>query len=89
ATEAAIWSNYQDVAQVPGHWRSIPYGRPLDNQCFRVVDSQGRDCPDWVPGEQWIGGAGVAAGYRGLPTLSAQRFVEHEGRRWYRTGDQG
>lgn len=89
ATEAAIWSNYQDVAQVPGHWRSIPYGRPLDNQCFRVVDSQGRDCPDWVPGELWIGGAGVAAGYRGLPTLSAQRFVEHEGRRWYRTGDQG
>ncbi|WP_265533621.1 amino acid adenylation domain-containing protein [Pseudomonas saponiphila] len=89
ATEAAIWSNYQEVAAVPAHWRSIPYGRPLDNQCFRVVDSQGRDCPDWVPGELWIGGAGVAAGYRGLPTLSAQRFVEHDGGRWYRTGDQG
>ena len=89
ATEAAIWSNYQEVAAVPAHWRSIPYGRPLDNQRFRVVDSQGRDCPDWVPGELWIGGAGVAAGYRGLPTLSAQRFVEHDGGRWYRTGDQG
>lgn len=89
ATEAAIWSNCQDVDAVPGHWRSIPYGRPLDNQCFRVVDSQGRDCPDWVPGELWIGGAGVAAGYRGLPSLSAQRFVEHDGGRWYRTGDQG
>ncbi|KAF0866100.1 non-ribosomal peptide synthetase [Pseudomonas sp. LD120] len=89
ATEAAIWSNYQEVAAVPAHWRSIPYGRPLDNQRFRVVDSQGRDCPDWVPGELWIGGAGVATGYRGLPTLSAQRFVEHDGGRWYRTGDQG
>ncbi|MGC5703067.1 amino acid adenylation domain-containing protein [Pseudomonas sp. NFXW11] len=89
ATEAAIWSNFQDVGQVPGHWRSVPYGRPLDNQCFRVVDQQGRDCPDWVPGELWIGGAGVAAGYRGLPQLTAQRFVEHDGQRWYRTGDQG
>lgn len=89
ATEAAIWSNYQEVTAVPAHWRSIPYGRPLDNQRFRVVDSQGRDCPDWVPGELWIGGVGVAAGYRGLPALSAQRFVEHDGGRWYRTGDQG
>ncbi|WP_031320015.1 non-ribosomal peptide synthetase [Pseudomonas piscis] len=89
ATEAAIWSNLQEVDEVPGHWRSIPYGRPLANQCFRVVDSQGRDCPDWVPGELWIGGAGVAAGYRGLASLTAQRFVEHDGGRWYRTGDQG
>ncbi|WP_025129883.1 non-ribosomal peptide synthetase [Pseudomonas sp. PH1b] len=89
ATEAAIWSNLQEVEEVPGHWRSVPYGRPLENQCFRVVDSQGRDCPDWVPGELWIGGAGVAAGYRGLPVLSAQRFVQHDGGRWYRTGDQG
>ncbi|WP_256740148.1 AMP-binding protein, partial [Pseudomonas sp. K5002] len=76
ATEAAIWSNVQDVDEVPAHWLSIPYGKPLDNQSFRVVDSQGRDCPDWVAGELWIGGAGVAQGYRGLPHLSAQRFVE-------------
>ncbi|MBT1265324.1 non-ribosomal peptide synthetase [Pseudomonas sp. VS38] len=89
ATEAAIWSNVQDVDEVPVHWLSIPYGKPLDNQSFRVVDSQGRDCPDWVAGELWIGGAGVAQGYRGLPHLSAQRFVEHAGQRWYRTGDQG
>ncbi|MDF3200874.1 amino acid adenylation domain-containing protein [Pseudomonas sp. 1912-s] len=89
ATEAAIWSNVQDVDDVPAHWRSIPYGKPLDNQCFRVVDSQGRDCPDWVAGELWIGGAGVAQGYRGLAHLSAQRFVEQAGQRWYRTGDQG
>jgi dihydroaeruginoic acid synthetase len=89
ATEAAIWSNVQDVDEVPAHWRSIPYGKPLDNQSFRVVDSQGRDCPDWVAGELWIGGAGVAQGYRGLTHLSAQRFVEHAGQRWYRTGDQG
>ncbi|WP_347900780.1 amino acid adenylation domain-containing protein [Pseudomonas purpurea] len=89
ATEAAIWSNAQEVHDVPAAWRSVPYGRPLENQCYRVVDALGRDCPDWVAGELWIGGAGVALGYRGLDSLSAQRFVEDAGQRWYRTGDQG
>ncbi|MGW1893519.1 amino acid adenylation domain-containing protein [Streptomyces sp. NPDC002004] len=89
ATEAAIWSNAYEIDDVPEHWRSIPYGTPLRNQKFRVVDARGRDCPDWVPGELWIGGAGVALGYRGEPELTAERFPEVEGERWYRTGDLG
>ncbi|HEV2372807.1 MAG TPA: amino acid adenylation domain-containing protein [Streptosporangiaceae bacterium] len=89
ATEAAIWSNFQEVREVPPHWRSVPYGVPLRNQVFRVADGQGRDCPDWVAGELWIGGAGVALGYRGDPERTAQRFVGLGGLRWYRTGDLG
>src|SRR5690606_31098027 len=72
ATEASIWSNAYEVAgDVPPHWTSIPYGWPLRNQAYRVVDARGRDCPDWVPGELWIGGAGVARGYRGDPDRTA------------------
>jgi amino acid adenylation domain-containing protein len=90
ATEASIWSNFFDVTlPLPAHWTSIPYGRPLANQAYRVVDSQGRDCPDWVAGELWIGGAGVAQGYRGDPKLTAECFVKWNGSRWYRTGDLG
>ncbi|WP_189241121.1 AMP-binding protein, partial [Planomonospora parontospora] len=90
ATEAAIWSNWCRVPPVvPAGWVSVPYGRPLANQCFRVVDGLGRDCPDWVAGELWIGGAGVAKGYRGDPEGSAARFVQEGGLRWYRTGDLG
>ncbi|MFE6914294.1 amino acid adenylation domain-containing protein [Streptomyces rubiginosohelvolus] len=89
ATEAAIWSNAYEVTGVPAGWRSIPYGKPLRNQKFRVVDGRGRDCPDWVPGELWIGGEGVALGYRGDPELTAERFPEDRGERWYRTGDLG
>jgi dihydroaeruginoic acid synthetase len=89
ATEASIWSNFHEVGDVPPHWRSIPYGTPLSNQRFRVVDPQGRDCPDWVPGELWIGGTGVALGYRGDPRLTAERFPAVAGDRWYRTGDLG
>ncbi|MCI4066431.1 amino acid adenylation domain-containing protein [Micromonospora sp. R77] len=90
ATEAAIWSNAHEVGAVPPHWRSVPYGTPLRNQRYRVTDGRGRDCPDWVPGELRIGGAGLARGYRGAPEETARRFVTDEhGDRWYRTGDLG
>lgn len=89
ATEAAIWSNAYEVDEISAQWVSIPYGKPLRNQKFRVVDGRGRDCPDWVPGELWIGGDGVALGYRGEPDLTAERFPVVAGERWYRTGDLG
>ena len=89
ATEAAIWSNAFEVESVAAHWRSVPYGFPLRNQMFRVVDGRGRDCPDWVAGELWIGGVGVARGYRGDPVRTGARFVTVDGTRWYRTGDMG
>ena len=53
----------------------------------RVVNDRGGDCPDWVAGELWISGRGIARGYRGRPDLTAERFVEHDGQTWYRTGD--
>ncbi|MGW6600373.1 amino acid adenylation domain-containing protein [Streptomyces sp. NPDC055036] len=90
ATEASIWSNAFEVERVDPEWRSIPYGYPLRNQRYRVVDERDRDCPDWVAGELWIGGTGVADGYRNAPELTARQFVEADGgERWYRTGDLG
>jgi len=89
ATEGSIWSNAFDITEIPGHWRSIPYGHPLRGQRYRVVDGRGGDRPDFVPGELWIGGAGVARGYRGDPERTARQFVHQAGERWYRTGDLG
>lgn len=88
ATEAAIHSTICEVVgDPPAHWATVPFGVPLRNVRCRVVSWAGRDCPDWVPGELWIGGAGVAAGYRNDPERTAERFIEHDGLRWYRTGD--
>ncbi|STR39160.1 iron aquisition yersiniabactin synthesis enzyme (Irp2) [Klebsiella michiganensis] len=89
ATEASIWSNACEINRVPDHWRAIPYGFPLANQRYRVVDELGRECPDWVPGELWIGGIGVAEGYFNDPVRSEQQFVTQSNARWYRTGDLG
>ena len=58
-------------------------------QAYRVVDADGRDVPDYVPGELLIGGDSLARGYRNDPELTAQRFVQQASGRWYRTGDRG
>ena len=87
ATETSIHNTICEVADPPEHWATVPFGVPLRNVRCRVVNSAGRDCPDWVPGEFWVGGANVAAGYRNDPERTAERFVVHDDLRWYRTGD--
>ncbi len=87
ATETATHNTVCEVDEVPADWTSIPLGVPLPNNVCRVVGADGQDCPDWVPGELWVSGRGVARGYCARPDLTEQRFVRHNGRTWYRTGD--
>jgi amino acid adenylation domain-containing protein len=89
ATEASIWSNFFPVEEIKKDWKSIPYGKPLSNQKYRVVNHMGMDCPDEVIGELWIGGKGVATGYTNNKELTHSRFVTANDERWYRTGDLG
>lgn len=86
ATETAIHHSICEVTDPPPHWTAVPMGTPLPNTRCRIV-GPGGDCPDWVPGELWVTGRGLARGYRGRPDLTAERFVEADGRIWYRTGD--
>ncbi|WP_165367446.1 AMP-binding protein, partial [Phytoactinopolyspora endophytica] len=81
-TEAAIHSTVFEVDRVDPAWRAVPYGVPLANMRCRVADVHGRDCPDWVPGELWVSGTGVALGYQGDAVRTAEKFVEHDERRW-------
>lgn len=91
ATEASIWSIHHPVTGHDGGWTSVPYGTPLANQGFRVLDASSRDCPVWVAGQLCITGAGLAQGYLGDPETTAARFTTHprDGQRLYRTGDLG
>jgi amino acid adenylation domain-containing protein len=91
ATEAAIWSIYYRVGAVGPDWRSVPYGRPLANQRWHVLDETLRPCPVWVPGQLYIGGLGLARGYWRDEERTRESFIEHPltGERLYRTGDLG
>ena len=94
ATETAVHATIFEVGLEPGgatdlpaDWTAVPYGTPFPNIACRVVDDTGDDRPDWVAGELWVSGRGIARGYRGRPELTAERFVQHDNRTWYRTGD--
>ncbi|CAM2009936.1 non-ribosomal peptide synthetase [Acanthopleuribacter pedis] len=89
-TETTIWDIWNEVDQVDPDWKSIPYGQPLRNARYHILDAAGRPCPNWVPGEMCIGGAGLARGYWRNEEAS-RAFYEDPltGERYYRSGDLG
>jgi amino acid adenylation domain-containing protein len=90
-TETTVWSTAERVERGPG---AISIGRPIACTQVYILDQAGQTVPIGIPGEIWIGGAGVAVGYHRRPELTAQRFVPDHfsaqpGALLYRTGDLG
>jgi amino acid adenylation domain-containing protein len=88
-TETTIWAT---AAEIHDASSPITIGRPLANVRVYVLDRSGEPVPVGLPGELYIGGAGVAVGYHGREALTAERFVPDrfsaaKGARMYRTGD--
>ncbi len=93
ATEATVWSNFHRVGVVDPDWTSIPYGRPMRNARYYVLDGRMRPAPTGVAGDLYIGGEVLAEGYAAAPELTAVKFVPDPfggapGARIYRTGDR-
>ncbi|GLZ16314.1 hypothetical protein Acsp04_65490 [Actinomadura sp. NBRC 104425] len=93
ATEATVWSNFFRIGAIDPQWRSIPYGRPIDNARYYVLDEKLQPCPVGVEGDLYIGGQVTALEYVNRPDLTAERFVADPfggspGGRIYRTGDR-
>ncbi|HEX2191182.1 MAG TPA: amino acid adenylation domain-containing protein [Longimicrobiaceae bacterium] len=91
-TESTIYSAWHAVE--PGSADPPPVGRPAANTRIYLLDGEMRPVIPGVPGEIWVGGAGVARGYLGRPELTAERFAPdpyagEAGARMYRTGDLG
>ncbi|MFV2104323.1 non-ribosomal peptide synthetase [Micromonospora sp. LOL_024] len=84
-TETTIWNILHPVGVADDGRAPIPYGRPSRNNTAYVRSAEGWDRPDWVPGEIWAGGTGLARGYHGDPERTADRFSDG----LYRTGDLG
>ena len=86
-TETAVWATAADCSDST---RPPSIGRPIPNTHVLVLDGDLCPVPPGIPGEIFIGGAGVARGYVNRPELTAERFVPHpfrKGERLYRSGD--
>ena len=88
-TETTVWSTCERITSLDG---TISIGRPIDNTQIYILDELNELVPPGTPGELWIGGDGVARGYRNREDLTTERFVRDDyrhviGAKIYRTGD--
>ena len=74
-----------------GLGRAGTIGQPLPGTDIRLVDKDdpAKPAPDGEPGEITVAGPQIMAGYHGKPDETANVFIEHDGKRWLRTGDVG
>ncbi len=89
-TETTIWSTLKLIVTD----EDISIGKPIANTQVYILDEKMNNLTDGSVGEIFIGGDGVALGYRNRPDLTAERFIDDTfsnmpGNKIYRTGDLG
>jgi nonribosomal peptide synthetase DhbF len=89
-TETTVHVTYRALAAGDGSREASPIGEPIPDLQVYVLDSRMRPVPEGVPGELFVGGAGVARGYLNRPELTAERFLAnpHGDGMLYRSGDR-
>jgi amino acid adenylation domain-containing protein len=90
-TEVTTFSHCHVMTDAGSADTSIPIGTPIRGTAAYLLDERLEARPLGAEGELFIGGTGLAQGYLGNPSLTAERFLPDpfalDGSRMYRTGD--
>ncbi len=91
-TENTTWSTYYIIEKIKKGLSSIPIGKPIAFTEAYILDDYQNLLPIGVPGELYLGGAGIAKGYINQPNLTESVFVKHpfttdDTAKLYKTGD--
>ncbi|WEV44671.1 AMP-binding protein [Streptococcaceae bacterium ESL0687] len=84
-TETTIYASYYQIKNQV-ETSSVPIGQPLKGADIKFYQDQ---LTNPNQGEILIGGCGVSRGYFGNPKFTAERFINLDGKTYYRTGDLG
>ncbi|MBW4515816.1 MAG: amino acid adenylation domain-containing protein [Timaviella obliquedivisa GSE-PSE-MK23-08B] len=84
-TETTIWATIAKL--YPGD-HPLKIGRPILNTQIYILDTHLNPVPIGIPGELYIGGAGLARGYLNRPGLTAERFITTKRLALYKTSDR-
>ncbi len=89
-TEATVWCVACEVTDMDAD-APAPIGGAIPGSRLSIRDRRGRPVPQGIPGELYVSGPGVAAGYLNRPDQTKLRFVNDPAApevRWYKTGDR-
>lgn len=85
-TEASIWAT---AARCDSNDIEPSIGHPICNVSAVVIDEDGNELFGEGEGELYLGGVGLARGYRNRADLTEERFITGPtGERFFRTGDR-
>lgn len=89
-TETTMWNIANKIDNEPA-WPSVPYGCPIQNCAYYILNRRLQEVPDWVVGEMYCGGISLAKGYLNDAQRTAEKFIHHPvtHQRLYNTGDLG
>lgn len=89
--ETTVLSVMHKVTREEAESGLIPYGKPIANNVYKILNDMYEECPIGVEGRMFVNGAGLVKGYIGLPELTAAKFVKQiQGQEvMYDTGDLG
>ena len=90
-TETTLWNTMYPIDPSDIRRQRIPYGKPIANTQYYVLNESLEDRPVWVTGELCCAGNGLAKGYWKDEEKTKSAFVRHpdSGQRLYKTGDLG